>query len=331
MIDQIFTENFKGLEFGIKLKEKNIIFGSNSSGKSAAAQVLQICVNGFVHSNQTAYKKPADIIQAFGSDNKVHTGIKINDKTFERIFSQGKKQASQNFKINGIKGNKSYFIQILSEAGFPRIFDLVSFMALSDQEKINEIFRLFPPDEDIHVLESEIESLKNEKNHILGEKRTAEEIIKSLEKSKADLDLPSGSLSEIQDQIQELTEIVRKKQADLAEIEAREKIEAEQAAAKKAAETKPEASPEPEKAPSKPMEGRPGKKPEKTPAEEEDFLDKQRREAEESLKKQNEARGIGKKADPVESINKIIEAIDSAGCSVCFARTVALSERKKLC
>jgi len=316
MINQIFTENFKGLEFGIKLEEKNIIFGNNSSGKSAAAQVLQICVNGFVHSNQTAYKKPADIIKAFGTDNKIHTGIKIKDKTFERIFSQGKKQASQNFKINGIKGNKSYFIQILSEAGFPRIFDIVSFMDLSDQEKINEIFRLFPPAEDVHALESEIEALKNEKNHLSGEKRTAEEIIKSLEISKSKLDLPSGSLSEIQDQIQELTEKVRLKQADLAEIEAREKIEAEQAQQKKAAESKPEA------APSEPLTS-PYKMPDIDP------LEKTREQAEERLKKQNEARGIGKKADPLESINKIIEAFDIAGCSVCFARTVAIQERKK--
>ena len=356
MITEIFAENCKGMSFTQKVSGKTLFFGRNRCGKTARTIALQIAVLGYVQINGTAYKKPADILDAFGMGNSLHVGFKVDDWPFERRFKRSKKGVvTQTYYAQGKKVKKDKFMSTLGSVGMPKIFDLMEFMKLSDQKKIDHIFELFPPEGDIQKLEEEIESLNDKKNSLAEDAKTKKAVIATLESDKADIELPAGSLSEVQAEIENLTEKVNKGNAEIAEEEARIKAESElkekeerikKEAAEKAVKEEQEKvaaekryADEQEEELKKGLDA--GKKntdaflednPPKTDEELEQmpFVSDKMIQETEKLEKKNESMGISPKvmdAIPYVSIQNIIDVIDASGCEVCAAKMIAVRER----
>lgn len=223
MITNIHAKNLKGLEFSQDLKEKNIIVGPNGSGKTAISIAAMLTIYGQV----PGVKTNPDIMAAFGS-GKLTVGAKVNGTLLDRQWSESSKGSiSQTYLIGRKKATKDDFITALAEAGNPKIFNLPEFMALSDQKKIEYIFTLFPPADDIGKLDDEISELKEKLNSKRKRLNDGENFIKKSLSERSGIDLPAGTAAEVSGEI-EKTEIELAAARSSLEKAKQEEIEAEQ-------------------------------------------------------------------------------------------------------
>jgi len=233
MITEIKAEGFKGMDFTQDLSEKNLIIGRNGSGKSARSIALMLLCLGYVPGTA---KQNAAILDNFGAGEKLFVSGEIKKTHYLRRFSRDKKgTVKQDFLINRRKANKSDFIEKMAKAGAPSILDLgEAFLDLSDQKKIDYLFDLFPPGDDVSKLDVKIEELTYD---LLSKQKSIkgkESVVSELMKAKAEIELPSGSLAEIRDEIGKTKDEYKacnaelsKAREDLAALEATKKAEKE--------------------------------------------------------------------------------------------------------
>jgi exonuclease SbcC len=232
MITQIKAIDFKGLEFTQDLKDKNLIIGDNGTGKSARIQALLITAMGYVPGID---KINRSILEAFGKGDQFYAGCMIKNTTFIRQFKRDKKGAvSQNYMVDTRKVAKDKFIGTMSKMGGIAVFDLTSFMDLSDQGKINLIFDLFPPAGDIEKLNDQIKANTYKLNSAYADVRDTEKFIGKISTARAEINLPAGTLAEVsaeikstQNELDKARDDLKKAQIELAEQQAKERSDAE--------------------------------------------------------------------------------------------------------
>ena len=330
MIKNINAKGLKGLEFSHDLGQKTIIIGPNGSGKTSIATAGILAVNGYYPGTG---KTNPDILAAFGKD-KLNVGIKINGTALNRQWSKSSKgSVNQTYLVDTRKSGKDAFISALAEAGNPKIFDLSLFMDLSDQKKIDYLFNLFPPAGDVSELDDQITDLSEKLNQKRADIRVSENFVSKTMANRAQIELPSGTLAETSGEIKSLENELSQARDQLkkAEIEVEKKQEADRLAKEQA---------------EKEVRDRRQREQE---AEHTKFKQKQLAERE----KQVEAREQAVESKPsitpeqfpeiasgippggngaAESIQKIIDAIESVGCPICSngaAKMVARVELNK--
>jgi len=336
MITNVFAKNFKGLEFSQDLTEKNLFIGPNGIGKSGRSQALILAILGYIPGSN---KKPGGIMDNFATDDTMIVGFVKDNIPFERSFIRSSRSTvSQKYRVNKRKVDKNEFAKELALAGDPKIIDLGEFIDLSDQGKIDMIFDLFPPGEDVNLLEDDIDKVKTAKNKLHEDIRVNEKTIKKLMESRAELKMPPGTLSETQNDIKETEDSYRDVQAEITSYNA--KIKAEKAAEKKLEKEKEKINAEADKK----IENQKRKSEKKAEETIQENTERVRKQAESDLKASNERRGIGNKPDGMtmliseyvskqaeytESFDKILTALEKSGCNVCAAKLVCLSEKMK--
>ena len=87
----------------------------------------------------------------------------------------------------------------------PMPFDLSVFLSMSDQKKIDHLFRLYPPKFGVADLTSKIEALEEKLKAKQKEMNDTESLVASLAKKVAETELPAGSLEEIRTDIDRTT------------------------------------------------------------------------------------------------------------------------------
>jgi hypothetical protein len=334
MIDQVTAQGFKGLTFTQDLDRLNIILGLNGTGKSARTQALILALLGYIPGSA---KKNEDILENYGAGNKLVVGFKIGNDTFERGFVRTEKGVSQGFKVNGKKSSKDVFMHYLGSVGTPSAIDIGAFMELSDQKKIDLVFDLYPPESDIKNIAADIEKAKEKKNLLTQKAEASEAAAARLATSRAAMEMPVGSLAELQAQEKLLNDQLAKAQEDIKEAEI------EEAKLKATADEKARADKEAKDTADKKLT--------------DDALEASKKKLDSLLERESqraptdEAKtsatpfaspgihiapelGSGKltlfKTETVaDSIQAILDAINSAGCSGCAARLVAIRELKK--
>lgn len=311
MITHVKTKGFKGFDIDEDIHPKTLFIGKNKSGKSTRAAAIALAVLGYVPFAAKVNKKPAEILNDFGQGDKLTVSVICNDTELERHFSRSSKgTVSQRLRVDKNKVSTQDYAVALANAGGPQIIDVDAFMALSDQKKIDALFSLFPPKSDLKSLDSDIDKAKARVNKLQKDDQTAASTIQRLTRSKNEIELPAGTLAEIQADIEKTAEQVKSLQSQISSAESEEAREqgreSEREEIRKSREETQESL-------NKLMD-QGGRGPEQKP---------------DSKKEIGNADYYSEGPDPETSIKRILDALNDAGCGVCAAAMVAKQELKK--
>ena len=234
-ITRFTATSFKGWTGDQELTERTLFIGPNGAGKSARSQALQLAVNGGVI---VAGKTNDDILSTFGEGDKLIVGVEIDGKyLFERGYvrkSDG--SVSQGYKVNGAKASKEFFMKSLGESGAPVVLNVADFMTLSDQKKIEALFALYPPTGDVSSVQGKIDEAKTRINALTQKVKTSEQAAARIAASKMQIQVPAGTLAEIDAEIAKLERDLSTARNNLTEIKIDEqKAESERKAKEDAA------------------------------------------------------------------------------------------------
>lgn len=344
MITMVTAKGFKGCDFAQALSKRTLFVGSNGAGKSARSQALQLAVNGGVIG---AGKTNDDILSTFGEGDKLVVGVEIDGKyLFERGFVRGSSgSVSQGYKAGGVKVSKDYFMKALGELGAPVVLNVADFMALSDQKKIEALFQLYPPAGDISTVQGNIDTAKEKINSLVVKVKTSEQAAARIASSKSQIQIPAGTIAEVDAQITSLETQLKEAQENLTQIRMEEQKAADALKAKEEAdrkekerieaEEKAKVSAVSDEAILASLTERPGEMekkanalfgPEKitTPTE---LAFKFSSKDSNLLPPVNS--GLWKAEAVINSIQIIIDAMDEAGCESCVAKMIARRELRK--
>lgn len=201
MITRIYANGFKGLDFNQPLTLRTLIMGRVGSGKSSRSLALALLVTGGLPGTGIA-RANSEIFKAVSSGDTMTVGIEIDGvKTLERAYRRKKDGSiSCDCRVDGERTTKNLFEVELDRQGIS-IADVAGFLALSDAKKVDELFRLFPPAGDVRGLNASISRAKERISKIEGDIRAKEQSCQSLSTSIAELKLPAGALPEVQAEI----------------------------------------------------------------------------------------------------------------------------------
>ncbi len=227
MITKIMSRNFKGLSFDQEIDQYNLIFGPNGSGKSARSHALQLAIMGYIPSDQV--KQPSAILAIHGSGEEMTVGFEANGKRLTRRVTMVNGTGRMETSINGKKISEKEVSRALIDMGDPQIFDLRAFNELSPNKKIEFLLERFPPADGLFKMDDNIARLEEKEKSLRADIRAAKQAIDRLNTERSSLNLPAGTLAEIQAEIK-----AKEKELEVSqeELKAKEKEEA----AKKAAE-----------------------------------------------------------------------------------------------
>ena len=237
MISKVTATGFKGCDFEQALSERTLFVGQNGAGKSARSQALQLAVNGGVIG---AGKTNDDILSTFGEGDKLVVGVEIDGKyLFQRGFVRGPSgSVSQGYKAGGVKVSKDYFMKALGESGAPVVLNVADFMGLSDQKKIEALFQLYPPAGDVGAVQGKIDAAKEKITTLTSKVKTSEQAAARIASSKSQIQVPAGTLAEIDAQITSLNAELKEAQENLTTIRLEEQKAADAHKAKEDADRK---------------------------------------------------------------------------------------------
>lgn len=234
MINSVAAKGgFKGLpDFETKLERLTLLIGPNGTGKTARSHALSLAVLGYVPGMA---KTNPQILAMFGNGEKVVVEVRRDGKRLSRgWFRQPSGQVTEKFQIDLKRASKEQYAAAL---GGLKMFDLGAFQKLSDQAKIDFVFDVFPPGEDFVKLDDAIELKKAERNKLQKDIETLNATCARIHQQRATIDLPSGTLAEIQAQIAEAEaqlrmsrELAERHRLDLAKIEAKKEEQRRQEA-----------------------------------------------------------------------------------------------------
>jgi len=326
MIDKVVAVGFKGLEFSFDLKRLNLVIGPMGCGKTSISDTIELTTNGRIPG---AGKTNQAIMDAFASEDKMFLGVSSNDQFFERRFIRSKSgKVTQKFRAGNSFVSKEDFITAFAVADRPVIFNIHLFMGLSDEKKINAVFKLYPPKGDVFSLHEKIEQTTGDINTLNAEITKTEGIIQKLTVDQAKVELPHGTLAEVQQEIErtvaEIT-LCRKN------LNRQIKIEADEAAAKRAEEAKEKAKEKEEHRPQ--LGGDPGytaRNSEDFHKEEPIFVPPHRMRSDGDFEYTKTTMPTLTDKIAAAAIQEIIDTMDEAGCSVCAAKLVAKQALIKL-
>jgi len=350
MITRVWARNFKGASFKQPLSERTLFVGPNGIGKTLRAQALTLAVNGYIPGTS---KLNRDIHAAYATAAKMAVGFELGGIQFERIFQAAGEKVSCLYRIDGAKYSAKDFQVEMAKAGDPQICDLTAFLGLSDPKKIEEIFKSYPPSGNLKGIESEVHRAKEKINIYNREIQSNERSIERLSKSRASLELPAGTLPELQARIgsleKDLAEAQEEERRQRDELQREREAEERRAVEKRQAELKAKRDAEEAEARRREQEDFERRKAAWEAKQKREAEELERRKAEEASRreqmKEESLHPPGSKDPPVPepqpapepvhigaiaSINRIIAKMNEGGCPNCSAKMTAIIERRKL-
>lgn len=219
VISKIIAKDFKGLSFEQEIGQYTIFIGANGAGKSARSQALTIAILGFLPQDQA--KQPSTIYATHGIVPEMIVGFEndAGDVLIRKYKSDSEGVVSLYVTLNGKPVTQKTLDRALLSLGNPQIFDLRAFNELSEQKKIEFLLSLSPPSGDLRQIESEVmradERVNSLRIDIRGKKGTIEQITGE----RAGLQLPAGTLAEIQAEIKDKEATLEETQKELKDLE----------------------------------------------------------------------------------------------------------------
>lgn len=357
MINKILARNFRGQTFDQELGPYNLFIGPNGAGKSSRTQALTLAIMGYLPSDQD--KQPSAIYQTHGNGKEMTVAFEKDGDRFSRNYKPGPDGgATLSVKMNGKKISQKLVDRVLIDLGDPKIFDLVSFNALSEVKKIDLILHLFPPSGDLKAIDRKLEGIEEREKSLRENIKAAGQVVTRLTGERAAIELPSGTLAGIQAEIKSkdwalVTAQEELKKAELEEAErvADEKREREVARAveclnKLGEETKEREKFAAEEAEANAEEARKRvrralEKTDEFAKKERETLDKLEEKGKELTAEREKNReaiaekkwpivGVNDKAHHLTSLEKIKETLEKAECTACASMIVVKAEIRRL-
>lgn len=302
MIASVQAHNFKGATFTAPLGGLTLAVGPNGAGKSSRSQAAQLAILGYVPG---VARRNGDIMDAFhdGQGKDLRAGVTLDSgHKIERRFTRSSRTGtvSQEIYSGGIKVRPDEFARALTDV---RVVDLSAFLGLSDAKKIDEIFRLFPPEGNVQGLVEKIEKQAKLVNSLESKERDAMNAVATILAQRSKIALPAGSMADKQNEIDRAEADLKQARAEL-EAERIEAARVEEQAKVEQAARPPEPAPVQHGIDGGPRQG--------TPA-------------------------AGAKVAPsspatvnVQTVlQDVLAAMDRAGCDVCAAKMVIKRELAK--
>lgn len=317
MIARIYAHGFKGLSFDHTLGLRTLIMGRVGSGKSSRTLALALLVTGGLPGIGIS-RTNSDVFRAVGSGDTLTVGIEIDGgKTFERTYKRKKDgSVSCDCRVDGERTSKNLFEMELDRQGIS-IADVAGFLNLSDAKKVDELFRLFPPDGDVRGLNVSILRTKERISQIEGNIKGKEQSCQSLSTSIAELNLPAGTLPEVQAEITRVEREYQEARDEMTLEKARLEREAQDAA--KAARERARASAETKPIPQTlPLAG----------ATQQVTLSTSTPLPEHSQARQAAGGGQDVSETGIHALERVLSALERAGCGGCAAKMVLKREMK---
>jgi DNA repair exonuclease SbcCD ATPase subunit len=325
MFKEVILNNFKGRTEVVKLSRYNLFCGANGSGKSAIPEALILARTGYVkgvkRQNQEVYHTMfSDADDPFSPVEHSVGFVYQSDEgeiEFKRGFKAGKSGTiTQVYSVNGDNVSKDAYNEMLVTHRVPGIFDIEEFMDFSDEKKINAIFKRFGDPGDDPKIDSKIANSKAEVNRLNDLIRTNNTVAQKLSVSRAEYELPDGSLAEINNEIEKIEAEKKLAVKHLTNLKVEEgKREAEEETKRKMAEA--EDAVKDVFTGSQTVKKALDEKVDEVQKETQDFVNRQ-------------VFDDGFKLDPRDSIQKIIMAIKSVGCVMCSNGTGIMVAKREL-
>jgi chromosome segregation ATPase len=236
MISKIFGRNFKDLAFDEEIGPYTLFVGPNGSGKSARSHALTLAILGYLPSDQQ--KQPSAIFATHGNGDDMQVAFETDDaERFGRRYRLSKSgTVSHEVQLNGKKLSQKEAERAIVALGDPKIFDLRSFNEISDTKKIELLLKLWPPSGDPARLDREGAKVDERLNTLRSDIRAAEKVVERLTAERASLELPAGTLAEVQAEIAEKEKDLEEAQKQLGDAIAAEREREAEEKAQEAAE-----------------------------------------------------------------------------------------------
>jgi DNA repair exonuclease SbcCD ATPase subunit len=220
MIDKVSCQDFKGQTFEYNIGQKTIITGPKGSGKSSISQAIQLSILGYIPSEKPK-KRPMDIFSAFSSKNTkaFRVGVQQGKTTYTKNF---RRAPSGSVSIKYVVGTGKYSEVDYKAAlkSLPTPLDLSTFTSLSDQKKLDMLFELFPPAGNVIKMQADIDSCKDKISSTRDNIDSLKKTITRLSKARSELDLPSGTLADVRQEIQRIESEYRLTSQNISRAEA---------------------------------------------------------------------------------------------------------------
>lgn len=219
MVTKVVGKNFKGRDFEVELAPKTVICGPNGTGKTAIIQALELAINGSIVG--AAHKTNQAIYEAFASGEKMTVEATIGeDQAIGRQFSMdGNGSVPNLLMVNRRRADAKSFA--VASAAAPRAVMVNDFLALSPVKMTAYLAQRFGG-EDMDRLSGEITATNNLLNQARQTARENDGYISRSMAAVAALNLPPGSLAEIQDEMKKVEADVAAAQKALREAKAAE-------------------------------------------------------------------------------------------------------------
>lgn len=317
MITRIYATGFKGLDFNQPLTLRTLMMGRVGSGKSSRSLALALLVTGGLPGTGIA-RANSEIFKAVGSGDTMTVGIEIDGgKTLERTYRRKRDgSVSCDCRVDGERTAKNLFEVELDRQGIS-IADVAGFLALSDAKKVDELFHLFPPAGDVRGLNASILRTKERISQIEGNIKGKEQSCQSLSTSIAELNLPAGTLPEVQAEITKIEREYQEARDEMILEKARLEREAQDAAkaARERARASAETKPTPQTLPL-------------AEAIQQGTLSVSTPLPEHSQARQATGGGQDVSDTGIHALERVLSALERAGCGGCVAKMVLKREMK---
>lgn len=201
MISGITIENVRGVTGSLELDQHTIITGPMASGKSAYPVGLDFIMFGYVPGS-----KPSEMFNNALGDT-MYAKATVSDRVIERWMTKGK-TLSEELAVDGnrvklSKGNDKAMLQMaLGKA--PKLFDVQAFWNATGPERRKMVLGMVTDPDKVDELLTAEKDARADVSLLAADRRAADQAVSQLSRELAEMEKPSGDLTEIEEQLETL-------------------------------------------------------------------------------------------------------------------------------
>jgi energy-coupling factor transporter ATP-binding protein EcfA2 len=204
-IVSVMAKNFKGRSFEYELENRLLILGPNGSGKSAIVQAIQLAIDGYVPGINRTNPVILDTLGGVGPSLYVEVAIEHPSTGVIRLgrhFTREKNTVKEVLMVDRRKVDARAFNFALAASQCPKAVAVDELLSMADQK-----FMIFLGSKvgggRLQSASASIEKAKDEVNRIQRQLVETNNFIAKASDNVARLNLPPGSLTDIQAEIKQ--------------------------------------------------------------------------------------------------------------------------------
>lgn len=201
----VLAKNFKGRSFEYAIENRLLILGPNGSGKSAIVQAIQLAIDGFVPGiNRT---NPV-ILETLGSDPSLYVEVAVEHPSagvirLGRQFVRDKSTVKEVLLVDRRKVDARAFGFAVGQCQCPKTIAVDDFLSMSAQKFMVFLGSKVESAASLNEASATIDKTKEDVNRLTRQLAESTSFIAKASENVARLNLPPGSLADVQNEIKE--------------------------------------------------------------------------------------------------------------------------------